>query len=420
VVFVVLVKREVKAFLKNPAFIASILLIIAMYGFMGAVMRSGVEQARQVMLEASVGLVLEDDTELTRALARLLNETLQGRVHLSAGVERALEVHSVVVVIPRGFTMNATSEPRIGLLEFAVRADRASLTMLQVKSGLISQLSRVVERLLPKAMSEVYGVSQRVEVDVRPRRVSALFYGREVDLDSLIGMLGSALTIPMFVSIVYGINAGYAAQLVAFEKVEKAFEMLLAQPIKRSRVVLAKIVGAALATLAYMAAFVVAIMLMFAGFSGVTPQGDGAQVTIVAPLVELGSHVLAFVALAVLIGLLQSGAVGILLGSISQEERTAGLLVMPVMMVYFGLAFAVMFLGLDPTSLNAVVAGLVVAALPSIHLLSMLAGTPQYSVLALGISVSLTLALVALAVFVFNRELVILGVKVRVRRSPPS
>ncbi|MCC6024584.1 MAG: ABC transporter permease, partial [Thaumarchaeota archaeon] len=63
-VFVVLVKREVKAFLKNPAFIASILLIIAMYGLMGAVMRSGVEQARQVMLEASVGLVLEDDTEL--------------------------------------------------------------------------------------------------------------------------------------------------------------------------------------------------------------------------------------------------------------------------------------------------------------------------------------------------------------------
>jgi ABC-2 type transport system permease protein len=420
VVFVVLVKREIKAFLKNPAFIASIVLIIAMYGLMGAVMRSGVEQAKQVMLEASVGLVLEDDTELTRALARLLNETLQGRVHLSAGVERALEVHSVVVVIPRGFTMNATSEPRIGLLEFAVRVDRASLTMLQAKSSLISKLSEVVERLLPRAMSEVYGAPQRVEVSVRPRRVSALFYGREVDLDSLIGMLGSALTIPMFMSIVYGINAGYAAQLAAFEKVEKAFEMLLAQPIKRSKVVLAKIVGAALATLAYMAAFVVAIMLMFAGFSGAIPQGGEVQVTIVAPLVELGSHALVSVVLAVLIGLLQSGAVGILLGSISQEERTAGLLVMPVMMVYFGLAFAVMFLGLDPTPLNAVVAGLVVATLPSIHLLSMLAGTPQYSVLALCISVSLTLALVALAVFVFNRELVILGVKVRVKRSPPS
>ncbi|MEM0250427.1 MAG: ABC transporter permease, partial [Desulfurococcaceae archaeon] len=129
-----LVKREIKAFLKNPAFIGTLILLVVFYAALGGMMRRGIEEAQKAVVETSIGVVLEEDTPLTRELINALNVTLQGRVSLHGSLREAAEKAGIGIQIPMGFTANATGSGKISLNSI-VKVDSFSTTIIQAKTA---------------------------------------------------------------------------------------------------------------------------------------------------------------------------------------------------------------------------------------------------------------------------------------------
>ncbi|MEM2170290.1 MAG: ABC transporter permease [Desulfurococcaceae archaeon] len=417
-----LVKREIKAFLKNPAFIGTLILLVVFYAALGGMMRRGIEEAQKAVVETSIGVVLEEDTPLTRELINALNVTLQGRVSLHGSLREAAEKASIGIQIPMGFTANATGSGKISLNSI-VKVDSFSTTIIQAKTAVISQIENIIKRILPLVLSAIYGQRPSKEVDVVIRG-TALFYNKEVDVYVLTGFFSFILMLPLLVAIVFGSNATYASQLVAFEKAEKAFEMLLAQPIRRSYIVLAKIMGASIATMIFSVIYLVGLFAMFTGMAptGTIESGQTMASAILSELsrqlgVDLAPHIALSVIISLVLGLLVSGSIGIVLGSLAPDERTAGILTTPVMLLYFGIAFVFMFMGIQLSIPLSIIAGIAVMPIPTIYILSLIVGEFSYVTISITIAVTTCLLLIATSVFLFNRDIVVLGLRLKLKRE---
>jgi len=418
-----LVKREIKAFLKNPGFIISLVILFAFYAAMGGIMRRSAEETQRIILQSNIGLVVEDNTAFVQELVKTINETLGGRVKIYSNIREAVEDTGVGLLIPRGFTTNITNNLTTLYLSSMVKIDSPSTTIVQAKTSILSQLASLIEHILPYVVSKTLGyeISGEYMVSIHG---SALFYGREVDSALLMGFLTFITMLPLLVGILIGTNAGYAAQLVAYEKLEKAFEMLLAQPIKRSSIVIAKIIGASVATIIYSAVILASIFILALGsIPGEVQSIDNSVIT--SSITELSRqlgldvafHFIVSIAIALILGLLETGSLGIILGSMASDERTAGLLIAPVMFLYLGLAFAFTFIGFQVNIATSVLAGFIVLPLPMVYMLSLISGETIYIVVSLASSIAVCILLTSIAVFLFNRDIVVLGLRIRLRRE---
>jgi len=418
-----LVKREIKAFLKNPGFIISLVILFAFYAAMGGIMRRSAEETQRIILQSNIGLVVEDNTAFVQELVKTINETLGGRVKIYSNIREAVEDTGVGLLIPRGFTTNITNNLTTLYLSSMVKIDSPSTTIVQAKTSILSQLASLIEHILPYVVSKTLGyeISGEYMVSIHG---SALFYGREVDSALLMGFLTFITMLPLLVGILIGTNAGYAAQLVAYEKLEKAFEMLLAQPIKRSSIVIAKIIGASVATIIYSAVILASIFILALGsIPGEVQSIDNSVIT--SSITELSRqlgldvafHFIVSIAIALILGLLETGSLGIILGSMASDERTAGLLITPVMFLYLGLAFAFTFIGFQVNIATSVLAGFIILPLPMVYMLSLISGETIYIVVSLASSIAVCILLTSIAVFLFNRDIVVLGLRIRLRRE---
>lgn len=416
-----LVKREIKAFLKNPAFIIMLVIIFVFYAAIGGIMRTSIEEAGRAVLETNIGVVLEEQTPLTTELVKSLNVTLNGRVKLYTSMREAVEETGIGILIPRGFTSNVTSDQPVVLINGMVKVDTISITRIQVKAGILTHLSTIIEEIIPFIVSSLYNqtLPSKPTVNIGGR---ALFNNKELNMDLLMGFLTFVTLMPVFVAILIGSNAGYAAQLVAFEKVEKAFEMLLAQPIKRSYIVIAKLIGASIATILFSIVYISG--LLFLAFGSV-PSDIGSAQPILANVVkeisdqlgiDISFHIILSIGISLIIGLLVSGSLGIILGSLAPDERTAGILITPITLIYFGVAFLFTFIGVQLDIASSLISGVTVISLPVIYTLSMISGETTYLVISLMVSLLTCATLIAMAVFLFNREIIILGLRIRFRR----
>jgi len=416
----VLIKREIKAFLKNPAFIFSLILIIVLYSVLFGIMRIGVERAVTETAKINIGVVISENTSLVTELLSLLNETTNGRVHLYNSLREAVEAESIGILIPSGFDELV----KFGTVELrsSVRVFSISSTTFQAKLSTLNIIRDLIERSLPIAYSRVYGVEIPRQVKVLVSS-SVLYYEREMSSQVFSFLSTLILTLPLLVGIIIGSNAGYAAQLVAFEKVEKAFEMLLSQPIKRSKIVLAKIVGASIASIIFATAYFGGIILPFTLMPPMTVVTNNTthfqlpQLSITEIGIDPITGLILPTILAILLGLFSSGSLGILLGSLVSDERSAGILISPLTIIYMGLGFAVLFLGLELNYVIAILSGIVVVILPSLYITSLLAGRIVYLVIAVVVAVAMCIVFAILAIVVFNRDIVVLGVRIKTRRA---
>lgn len=408
-----LIKREVKAFIKNPGFIIGIILMISFYGILGNIVGSATKSAVEEVMESSVGLVLGEDTKLVRELIKLLNTTMGGRVRVYSSLDEAISETGVGILIPAGFTENATSLDKPVVLGGGVRVTTFSLTGAQARAGLLTTVSNTIERLLPLAISATYNVSLQPQ---KPVLVSGniSFYDKKISQEEFLAITALISFTPLFISLILGMNTTYASQLVAVEKVEKAFEMLLAQPIRRRDIVLAKILGASVASVLFGAVYLAGMLAMFVGTTGsVTAPAGAEQVSPIIITVNLhGPEILGLIGLTIVIGLISSGAIGVIIGSIVSDERIAGGLATPVMLVFIGIGFLTMFMGLPPNPVTAFLAGLTIVSLPYMYAISLLSGETVLITYSIIVAIGMCSLLIYVASTIFNRDIVVLGLRI--------
>ncbi|MEO3993594.1 MAG: ABC transporter permease [Desulfurococcaceae archaeon TW002] len=408
-----LVKREVKAFIKNPGFIIGLILMISFYGVLGNITSRVVESTAKEVTEANIGLVLEEDTRLVKELVKLLNTTTDGKIRVYESLDEAILEAGVGVVIPAGFTENATSLNKSVVLRGSVRVFTFSLTGAQARTSLLVAISSTIERLLPLAISATYNVSLQ---SLKPVLIgsSIFFYGKEISQEEFLSITTFISLTPLFVSLILGINATYAAQLVAVEKVEKAFEMLLVQPIRRRNIVLAKILGASIASILFGAVYLVGVLTMFIGVSPdiTTTVGTEQVLPITVVISFLGPELLGVIMLSLVIGLIFSGTIGVIVGSMVSDERIAGGLVAPVMFIFVGIGFLTMLMGLPLNPLSAVLAGLTITPLPYVYAVSIFSGETSLIMYSIIVAAGTCSFLIYIASTIFNRDIVVLGLRI--------
>jgi len=410
-----LVVREVKAFIKNPAFILSIVLIIAFYGLMGKMVSTGIQTAVEQTMGIPIGVVLRDSSNFTMSVLSLANQTIGGRLKIVDSVDSGLRSYDVVLVIPQNFSTRAL-EPGMSIqLEAYVKIDSISPVVSGAKTGLASTIGDLIR----KSVSLIIAVERNIDPSLidKPVIVNSTIqvYGKSMSIEEYSAFTSFMSFMPLMIAIIMGINAMYASQFTAIEKVEKAFEMLLAQPIPRRNIVLAKIIGSIISSLIMGGAYFAGMLLVLMGATSTPPPAQGVQSVGINPgellYGKIGFNSLLIFVGSIVLGLMYSGALGVILGSIVSDERIAGAFTAPILFIFIGIAYALVFVGLPINTVTGVIAGFTIAPLPAVVVVSSM--TSKLEVLAVSISLALlsTVMIIILAVHIFNRDIVILGVR---------
>lgn len=407
-----LLVREIKSFLKNPAFIASIIMIIVFYGALGQIVSRGIIESTREILEGRVGVVAEDDTLFVKTLILFLNESSRGKVAVYPSVREALGEANVVIVIPKGFTENITSGAAQAAIDVTISIRSLSPTTVQGALIFPSALASVLKDLIPIVYSSLYNVSIPLQVSVSAR--SSIFYeGKEFSEESIRVLTGFMYFLPLIMGIVLGMSAQYAAVMTAMEKAEKAFEMLLAQPIPRREIVAAKVLGSLVASVLTGVFYVIGFTLLISPISAGPAVNETIQPSL-SPALNLTTF--ALIGVALVIGLIYSGSLGVIVGSLVNDERVAGILAAPITFLFIGMGLVTAMLGLPENIISGVLAGITITALPYIYIVSQLLGSWQLAAVGTASALCASSGLIALAFHIFERDIVVLGLRLRLRR----
>ena len=411
-VFRSLLKREVKAIVKNPGFLVALLLIPLFYVSLGSFMNTGI---RSVVNQNTgvIGVVDEDNTTLSRAFVAYLNNTLNGRVRLVTGVSE-LPGFSTIVVVPRGFGSEAlNSTPRLvtytplGSLSLT---SIGSLPPLLLQGSFNEALRYALAALRSNTTINFYS-NATVGLDIK-----IVYEGRVLDYGRVSTDMGFGIASTFVVAILMSFTMGFATQASAVEKAEKAFELLLSQPVRRVYIALAKIVASIVAAVIMGAVLFGSLFVSLFSMSlssQLTPQAAGVSYPATSQVIDLNT--ILFMLVTAVLGTLLSGGLGVVIGGLVSDERTAGIIVTPITMVMIGLAIIVQFTGLGLNTPTSVVSGLTVAPMPLLLSLSSTIGDYTYFYVALASSLAEVVAVYVLAFKVYNSEFVVTGLQLRGR-----
>jgi len=407
-----LIVREVKAALRNPAFIASLILLFAFYTLIGGAARSGISQAVEEAMSMRVAVVVEENTRLVNTLLQNLNSSLGGGVRIYPSVESALSGNTYVFVFPKGFTESSLALGKMPELKAFIKIDTFSQVAIQSRVSFVQSIASLISTLLSRAIALLYNMSIPPQKTVTVE-TTAIAFGKAMSVSEINSLLNFSMAAMFIVSFIMGITTSFAAGNTAIEKVEKAFEMLLAQPIPRRDIVLAKILGAMIIALLNGVIYFIALYIMLYSMTSpisTAPTSSGTG-TIEAIMTNIGWEALGYIVMPLIIGLIYSGAIGVVIGSISSDERIAGVLATPITFLYIGLAIVSMFINLPVNTASATLYGILVAPLPYIYIISKLSNS--LAPIAIGTATAITscIAIITIAIIVFNRDTVILGIK---------
>lgn len=409
-----LIIREVKAFVKNPAFIMSIVLLFVFYGALGRMISTGVQTVVEETLNVQVGVVVEDDSEFVNKVLTIANETSGGRLKLVGDVDSGLRIYEIVVVIPADFTSRAVNLNETLVLESYTRINTVSPVVSSAKTG----IAMTISELIRKSVAFTIAVENNIDPSLIDKPIivnsTVQLYGKTMRMEEYTVFSSILGIIPVIVAIIIGINAMYASQFTATEKVEKAFEMLLAQPIPRRNVVFAKIIGSIVASLLMGIAYFAGILFMLSSATTPpTPAPSETSINLADFLYRtFGFESISISIVSIVLGLVYSGAIGVTLGSIVSDERIAGALTTPILFVFIGVGYALLFIGLPINVMTGVIAGVTIAPLPIVAVVSTMMGDTTTLAVSLFVAVVSTLSVMSIAVYVFNRDIVVLGLRI--------
>jgi len=409
--------REVKAFIKNPAFILGIVFIIGFYGILGRLMSTGIQTAVEQTLNMQIGVVLYDSSDFAVRVLSVANKTSGGRLQLVPSLEAGLSIYDIVVVIPSDFTIRVMELDKPINIESYIKIN----TISPVVSGAKTNIITVISDLIRKSISYVIAIERNIDPSLINKHVlmntTLQVYGKIMKLEEYSTISFLMGFVPMMIAIIMGINATYASQFTATEKVEKAFEMLLAQPIPRRNIVFAKIIGSIIASLLMGIAYFTGMFLILLSATTSTPNTIGNTTGLSVNLIEIVSGKIGFNALLVsiatiILGLIYSGALGIIIGSIVSDERIAGALTAPIIFTFIGIGYALIFIGLPVNIITGVIAGITIAPLPVIALVSTMIGDFTVLTTSLLFAVLSTIVVMGIAIHIYNRDIVVLGLRI--------
>ena len=407
--------REIKAFIKNPAFILMIILMIGFYGGLGQLFSHASQEAVKEAMTQNIGIILLDKNNLAREIISHANRTLGGRIHYVSSINEGLNKYGVVIIILENFTESLLSNktPTV-LLNSTVVINKFSFTV-SAKTGIVEAFIDAVQEAYRDIIISKHGLEPSL-LNKKIISNTIVKVGKNYMPMTEFGTIVSiGMSFLMLLAIIIALNTSNAVSFMAMEKTEKAFELLLAQPIPRRTIVLGKLVASVIASIIMGAAYIIGLFLMIggmiSGFSTNTETTAGTNSGIEAVTQAIGVNGLLLMAGALVLGLIYTGALGIILGSLVSDQRMAGVIVTPVMLILMGIVFISYTMGLQLNIITSIWVGATIVNLPIYTIYALIGGSYDLIIAAYASGTIITVALIALAIWIFNKDIVVLGIR---------
>ncbi len=411
-----LVKKEVVAVLKSPAFATALIVVVVYFVVLGRAVGVATEQVAREALEAVVGVVVEDGDPLTARVLAVANATLGGKLLTTGSVEEGLRRFPAVVVIPEAFGASLLDPGATAYVRGYVTLERVSA----LQGARAESVARVAA-LLGEVARRLIAAERGIDVAEMGKPVSvmveAVVGSRVLDLGSLSSLLLSTTVFAILVGLLGLMTLMYSAQAVAGEKEEKAFEMLLTLPVNRMTIAVAKIVGAVAVSALTTAVYFLGFSYVMASIPGAEQAADASATPLSLQIMveHLGSGGIVLLVASLGLVLLFSGSLGLLIGVLSGDTRVAGAIAGPIgVVLYIGLV-AAQLVGI-PLGTESALLGATVYGLPLTIVVSRLTGDATVALLAASAASAVVTATLVVVMRVFESERILIGVSLRRRR----
>ena len=401
-----IVKKEFKE-LFTFATLIPLVVIAIVFGLVG----QSIGNIGETMEEKPViGIVDRDDGDFSDIAMPILTEraeVIYSGSSTEEGLEEVRKENGVaLLVIPENFSQNIYAN-HPGEIEIYWIMKGVGV-MDSISSGVVEGLIRAVNQGISSKLIQQYSSSDPALVLNPTTRVETTFFkGKEIEglsSSQLGNMLSSqSIAIPIVVMMLIIMAGASVISSMGMEKENKTLETLLTLPVRRSHIVIGKIVGSALVGMIMAAIYMI-------GFSRYMTSFQISNINLADFGLSLGMQDYLLIGVSLFTALLAGLALCIVLGTFAKNYRSAQTLVFPITALAMISMFITMFKDFDtiPAALRAFV-----FAIPFYHpMIAMRAlMMDNYPLVIGGIAYTavFTVIMIVVAVRIFNSDRLLTG-----------
>ena len=401
-----IIKKEFKELFTLSTLIP-LVVIAVVFGLVGQTIGNIGETMEE---KPVIGIVDRDDGDFSDiAMAVLIEkgEVIYDGSDAEEGLEEVREGNGVaLLVIPEDFSQSIDAN-QPGEIEIYWIMKGAGI-MDSISSGVVEGLIRAVNQGISSELIQQDSSFDPVLVLAPTTRVETTFFkGKEVEglsASQLGNMLSSqSIVIPIVIMMLIIMSGSSVISSMGMEKENKTLETLLTMPVRRSHVVIGKMVGSALVGMIMAAIYMI-------GFSRYMSSFQISDINLADFGLALSMQDYLLVGVSLFTALLAGLSLCIVLGTFAKDYRSAQTLIFPITALAMISVFITMFKDFD--TIPAVLR-ILVFAIPFSHpMMAMRALVmDNYSLVIGGIAYTavFTVIMVAVAVRIFNSDRLLTG-----------
>ena len=401
-----IVKKEFKELFVLSTIIP-IVVIAVVYGSVGNMIGNVQETMKE---KPVIGIVAMDDGVFSNIAMSVLTENakvIYDGSDVEEGLEGVRKENGVaLLVIPENFSQYIYDD-NPGRIEI-YWIMRGVGMMDSISSGTVEGLIQAVNQGISTKLLQQDSSSDPALVLAPTTRIETTFFkGKEIEgvsPSTLSNMLMSqSIVIPIVVMMLIIMAGSSVISSMGLEKENKTLETLLTLPVRRSYIVIGKMVGSALVGMIMAAIYMI-------GFSRYMSSFQSSDMNLANFGLALGMQDYLLVGISLFTTLLAGLSLCIVLGTFAKNYRSAQALIFPITALALISAFIVMFKDFDtiPVALR-----ILVFAIPFTHPMMAMRALmlDNYPLVIGGIAYTavFTVIMVAVAVRIFNSDRLLTG-----------
>jgi ABC-2 type transport system permease protein len=384
-----------------------IVVVALVFGFVGQMVG---DVGQRIEEKPVIGVVDRDEggfSDIAMSVLAERAEVIYEGSDAEAGLEEVREGNGVaLLVIPDDFTQNIYANLPGEIEVYWIM--RGAGILDSISSGTLEGLMQSVDEEISKELLQQDDpLDPALVLDPTTRVETTFFKGKEIEGISpsqLSGMLISQSVVMPVVVMMLIIMAGVAViSSMGSEKENKTLETLLTLPVRRSHIVIGKIVGSALVGMIMATVYMIGFSYYMSSFriSNTNPADFG---------LTLGMQDYLLVGISLFVALLAGLSLCIVLGTFAKNYRSAQTLIFPITALAMISAFVIMFKDFD--TIPAVLKVLLFA-IPFSHPMMAVRALmlDSYSLVIGGIAYAavFTTIMIGVAVRIFNSDRLLTG-----------
>ena len=401
-----IVKKEFKE-LFTLATLIPLVVIAIVFGLVGQTIGNIGETMEE---KPVIGIVDMDDGDFSDIAMSVLtekSEVIYNGSDAEQGLEEVREENGVaLLIIPENFSQNIyANQP--GEIEVYWIMKGAGM-MDSISSGVVEGLIQAVNQGISSELIQQDSSFDPALVLAPTQRVETTFFkGREIEglsSSQLGNMLSSqSIAIPIVVMMLIIMAGASVISSMGMEKENKTLETLLTMPVRRSHIVIGKIVGSALVGMIMAAIYMI-------GFSRYMSSFQISDINLADFGLALTMQDYLLIGISLFTALLAGLSLCIVLGTFAKNYRSAQTLVFPITALAMICMFVTMFKDFDtiPVALR-----ILVFAIPFYHPMMAMRALmmDNYWLVIGGIAYTaiFTVIMIAVAVRIFNSDRLLTG-----------